>query len=403
MNKTVDIRQSLIDKPLPCVKCGSCKALCPVYADQEEEGMGARGRVVLLKKFLQGEIGPSEVLDKRIFSCLLCGACNRQCPLGIEITEAVYKARGELKGFNRNRMLLGMGMNLLLSRLQSGFRLMKFLEQIGGMIPLHRLRLFRELQEMKIQLPPSPLRSGETIFRVSQARGRVAVFAGCTTNFLYPEMGRALVETLKAMKYDVLLPQGEVCCGAPLRGLGFEKEAARLAEKNLKTFQGLKVEAVIGLCPTCVHVIRDEYKSLAGEGVENAVELSRFLSERKGLLRGKKYRGEALGRVVYHDPCHSLHHLNAGKEPREILAGLGLDLMEAERGCCGFGGTFRLLYKDISDAILWKTLEGYKGADTIVTSCPNCVLQFRSRAKGIRIRHLVEIIEDTVRGAKHGK
>lgn len=365
--------------------------------------MSARGRVVLLKNLFDGRIAPSATLDKRIFSCIVCGACNNLCPLGIPITEEVYRGRRELKGFDRKRLLLGRVMSHLLPRLQTAFRAIKLMELMEGFLPLQRIKAFRELKEMDIRFPASPLRTGQTLFRVSQPRGRVAVFAGCTGNFLYPEMGNALIESLNAMRYDVILPKGEVCCGAPMRGLGFEREAAELAARNLTIFRGLRVEAVISLCPTCTHVIRDEYKILAGEGIENAMELSRFLSMREDLLQGKSYGGDGLGRVVYHDPCHSVHHLSAGNEPRRILKALGLKLTDAERGCCGFGGTFRLLYKDLSDAILLKTLEGYKGADTIITSCPNCVLQLRSRAKGVSVRHIAEIIRDSMRGERNGR
>src|SRR5208283_5535460 len=99
-----------------CVRCGSCKALCPTYGEDATEGMSARGRVVLLKKFIEGELGPSEILDEKIFSCMLCGACNTLCPLGIRITDAVYDGRKSLRIAGNRRKFLGVAARFVFDR-----------------------------------------------------------------------------------------------------------------------------------------------------------------------------------------------------------------------------------------------------------------------------------------------
>src|SRR5208337_776544 len=114
-----------------CVRCGSCKALCPTYGEDATEGMSARGRVVLLKKFIEGELGPSEILDEKIFSCMLCGACNTLCPLGIRITDAVYEGRKRLRISGKRKRLLSMAARLVFKRASTGFKVLKFLEGVG--------------------------------------------------------------------------------------------------------------------------------------------------------------------------------------------------------------------------------------------------------------------------------
>jgi glycolate oxidase iron-sulfur subunit len=76
---------------------------------------------------------------------------------------------------------------------------------------------------------------------------------------------------------------------------------------------------------------------------------------------------------------------------------MGFHLMDSERGCCGFGGTFRLLYQELSEGILEKRIEEYKRADMIVTSCPNCILQLRSRIKDRPVKHIAEVINECIR------
>ena len=429
--------------PSFCVRCGNCKSVCPTYAEDATEGMSARGRIMLLKKLAEGEIEPSKVLDERIFSCILCGACNSICPLGIGITDAIYQYRRDLKGFNRKRMFFGLGMSVALKSAPAGFRILKFIEGIREVVPVHRFQPFRALRELGIESLEAPLRDGESLFKVARPKGRIAIFTGCSVNFLYQGIGRSLIRTLKKLNYEVVLPKGEVCCGAPLMGLGFEEDAAELAERNMKTFKRMNVEAVIGLCPTCINFIRNEYRRLIGDGIENAQEVSQFFIDKlpatsnskdsnesqvtsnykdsngsqvtSNKLKTKDSKNSSLVtrysslpsdsslKVIYHDPCHSVHGLKVKAEPRRILKSMGLDLIDAEGGCCGFGGAFRLLYQDLSQSILRKRIEEYRKADVIVTSCPNCMIQFRSRIKDRKIKHIVELIEEAVQGERDEK
>ncbi|MDI6801287.1 MAG: (Fe-S)-binding protein [Thermodesulfovibrionales bacterium] len=395
-----------------CVRCGSCKALCPTYMHDVTEGMSARGRVVLLNKFNDGDIEPSEALDKRLYSCILCGACNSLCPLGINITDAIYGCRKKIAKYNKKRRLLTSLLGFGLKRTNAGFSLIKFLEGINNLLPVQNILPFKIFKDLDIVLPDSPLRDSVSIFRVSKPRGRIAVFAGCSVNFLYPEAGRSLIKSLTALNYDVILPQGEACCGAPLLGLGLERDAAQLAEKNLKIFKDLNVEAVVGLCPTCIHFIKNEYIRLVGSGIDNAMEVPQFFMDKIQQAEHKRQKIDNknlasdichLGSVIYHDPCHSIYNLNVSSEPRNILKSLGTNIIDSDKGCCGFGGTFRLLYKELSESILDDRIKAYKNADTIVTSCPNCIIQLRSRLKNKPVKHIIEIIEKALKEEENEK
>ncbi|MBF0557893.1 MAG: (Fe-S)-binding protein [Nitrospirae bacterium] len=381
-----------------CVRCGSCKAQCPTYGEDVTEGMSARGRVILLKKYIEGEIGPSEILDERIFSCMLCGACNTLCPLGINITDAVYEGRKSLRKSGKRRRFLGVAARLAFKRASTGFKVLKFLDGLGELLPVHKLPYFRTLHEMGVNITGPSLRDGTSLFKVARPRGRVAVFAGCTVNFLYPHIGSSLITILNSMNFDVVVPKGEVCCGAPLLGLGFEEDAAELAERNMKLFRKMSVEAIIGLCPTCVYFIRDEYRKLIGDGVKRAMDVTMFFSSEKPEI--KKDMGQILSSVAYHDPCHAIYSLGLQAEPRAVLKSAGISPIDSEKGCCGLAGTFRILYPDMSKGLLEKKVESYKDAGMIVTSCPNCVLQLRSGIKGGNVKHIVEIIGEAVQGEK---
>lgn len=71
----------------PCVRCGMCKSLCGVFKVLREEAYSPRGHAILLN---------DKILDKIVFECNLCKACEEKCPVGLKICEAVKKAREAL-------------------------------------------------------------------------------------------------------------------------------------------------------------------------------------------------------------------------------------------------------------------------------------------------------------------
>lgn len=240
-------------------------------------------------------------------------------------------------------------------------------------------------------MPARQLKSGHQVLTPRKAAGRVAVFAGCSANYLMPETGEDLVDMLLASGYEVVLPGGEVCCGMPLRGLGLEDEARRFAAKNLETFGKLNVEAVVSPCSTCVYMIKKLYPELAGGGVENAVDAADFLLS-PDRLKLEPAAAETGLRLVWHEPCHFKYGLGSSAEP--FLRLLNIERPK-EDGCCGFGSF--LTDRDISRELLSGRIKAYEGADVVVTSCPGCRIQLESG--GIKTAHILEVVEKALHSA----
>jgi glycolate oxidase iron-sulfur subunit len=189
-------------------------------------------------------------------------------------------------------------------------------------------------------LPDRRFRDNVQVVTVPNRKGRVAVFTGCSINFIYPQLGESLINVLHTLGYEVILPAGEVCCGAPLRTLGLEEEAAAMAEKNLDLFGKLHVDAVLSLCPTCTLTIKKEYPKLVGRGIENALDISEFITDKLKAFPFSDLSAH-IKTAFYHDPCHLKYGLGITKEPRQIIGNAGIDLMDAEENrCCGFAGLF---------------------------------------------------------------
>ena len=71
----------------PCIKCGMCKALCPVFKTLKEEEISPRGHSIMLNE---------KILNDLVFKCNLCKACEEKCPLNLKICDAMKKAREAL-------------------------------------------------------------------------------------------------------------------------------------------------------------------------------------------------------------------------------------------------------------------------------------------------------------------
>lgn len=400
-----------------CVRCGSCKAYCPTYDEGLTEAMGARGRLTLLRGLLTGQLTPTPILRERIFGCILCGACEKSCPPEVCITEAIYHARKLLKPLDARIRYLRHLMRFSVRRPMLSFRIAKTL-QLVGVSPGKILDVlgapYRRAQGEKsavsgqrgrlpftVTIPDSPLRDDQQVYKPEKKIGRVALFTGCSINFVFPNLGLSLINVLLRLGYEVVLPKGEVCCGAPFRSLGLEEDAVELAKKNLDIFGKLNAEAVLSLCPTCILSIKKHYQVLTGKGLENAMDVSSFLFPKLRSRRLAHVHG--LNRVTYHDPCHLNYSLGVRKQPRELIRLAGMELIEAEGdGCCGFGGLFSLHHKELSGNLLEKRLNAYgnTAAEAVVTACPGCILQLGSGIRNKPVLHVIELVEQALCGSR---
>ncbi len=366
-----------------CVRCGSCKAVCPTHVHTGLEPLGARGRMVLLHALQHGTLRPSELLNQRIWSCTLCAVCEDACPAGVGVTEAIYRGRERLRPSDGRRRLLRAAARVTLKRPRLGFSAARLL---GPLIP--RL-LGRADFPFRVELPDEPLRDGPKIYKPGRSRGRVAVFTGCSVNYLYPELGLSLINVLLKSGYEAVLPPGEVCCGEPLRALGLEGEAAKLARRNSEVFGKLRADAVVSLCPTCTLALKVHYPALIGEGIENAMDASEFLHDKLSPASAP-----GAGGLAYHNPCH-LQRLGVTKEPHSVLRTLGHgDVGGSGVSCCGF--SISLWDRELSDKLLAGSLGEFGGSGTLVTACPGCMMQFSRRHPNVR--HIIELIEEGVAG-----
>lgn len=381
-----------------CVRCGACKSLCPTYFASANETMSARGRVAMLGGVAEKYLSPGKGIADGIFSCTLCEACKESCPVGINIPEVIYHARTNLKKNFRKGNILRKAIQFSIPRMDTAFTVLRGFQKLfyTPFYPSGKLRHIPAITS-------APFKNNFQVYKNKKRAGRIAIFAGCSVNYFYPRIGEALLNILLTKQYEVIILKGEVCCGAPMRALGLEDEALKLAKKNIELFKNMRAEAILSLCPTCTMVIKQQYPALTGKGITNIMDISEFFLKRE-ITKGLAVTP---GRFTYHDPCHLSYGLGITDEPRKVLAdinGVNIVEMKGAKDCCGFGGLFSACFKEMSLAIGRKKIANIKNthAGTVVTSCPGCMMQLedlkRQTNTNVNIMHLAEVVDEAMHG-----
>lgn len=241
--------------------------------------------------------------------------------------------------------------------------------------------------------------------------GRVALFATCFNDTMWPETLKATVRLLERLGVDVDFPTAQTCCGQMHTNTGYGKDALPLVQRFVDVFEDY--DAVVAPSGSCVGSVREQHEWIAGDAGEDRLvervrrtspkvhELSEFLVDVLGVTDVGAYFPH---RVTYHPTCHSLRMLHVGDKPLRLLRAVqGIDLVElpGAEECCGFGGTFAVKNADVSIAMGSDKARNVVSteAEVLVASDNSCLAQMggildRQRS-GVRWMHLAEILAST--------
>jgi len=237
---------------------------------------------------------------------------------------------------------------------------------------------------------------------------RIALFATCLADTLFPDVPRATVTVLERLGHQVVFPRDQTCCGQMHVNTGYQREALPLIRHYVDTFE--PYEVIVAPSGSCVGSIVHQHAMVArrlgdpdlarraAAVASRTYELSQLLVD---VLRVEDVGAHYPHRVAYHPTCHSLRLLRVGDRPLRLLRHVsGIDLVplpDAEV-CCGFGGTFAVKNADTSTAMLADKMRNVlaTGAEVCTASDSSCLMHIggglsRLRA-GVRTVHLAEIL-----------
>ncbi|HVC45748.1 MAG TPA: (Fe-S)-binding protein [Terracidiphilus sp.] len=375
-----DLTQLVSLQAYSCVECGRCTEHCP--AANTGKLLNPKEIILGLRGYLN-EFGPRSeepLLGKynsstAVFQCTTCGACEFQCPVGIEHLPI-------LVGLRRGAVNTGSWED------DHGGKLFLALEH--GTNALGMSAADRDRFIDKQQLP---------IFDGTQD---YCLWLGCMGG--YDPKGRDIIADFARVmnylgtSYGVL--RKERCTGDPVRRLGNDLLFQQLAESNLEALAQNKVKKIVSICPHCVRTIQEDWKEY---GTPPPIEHhSEFLARHLAQLP-KQHDG---GDIVFHDPCYLGRYRNVYEEPRAVASIAGR-VVEAPRNhersfCCGAGGGLAFLGEESGERVSHvRTNELVAtGAKTIGTACPFCNSMFRDSlsSSGGKAPQLLDIAQLAARG-----
>ena len=404
--------RELYPATLDCVHCGLCLSSCPTYRETGRETSSPRGRVYLMRGVAEGRIELGDVVAEEASLCLGCRACETACPSGVQYGALLERTRAAVSQAGLKKGLAPVLERFALRHVVPSPRVLGALVALLGAAQALRLDalvaplLPARLREMRALLPPVPPRAERRrlpAFTPARGtrRGRVALLEGCVMPELFGAANAATVRVLAHAGFDVLVPEGQGCCGA-LHAHGGDVEKAReLARRNVAAFAPGEVDAVISNSAGCGAALRELDHWLPGEGGPLATK-ARDVCEWLDATGIPELRREVAGTACYDDPCHLAHGQRVVDAPRRLLAkipGLQLIAHDDPTSCCGAAGIYNLTQPEMSRAVLARKMDALGAADPdyVVTGNPGCLMQLaagvKQRALRARVVHPVELLD----------
>ncbi len=337
MKEKYEFEEKFRDQVLRCSSCGFCRAVCPVFGITKRPALNARGKMLILKEVMDGNIPLNDELVESLFQCTTCASCANQCPSGVNPPEIIKAVRRDMvHGGTCHPAFEGMN---------------------------------RVLQEhTNIYGEDEP----EDFERERNKKAEIVFFIGCVGSYREDEATMATLDVLDHLKVDYTLID-EVCCSGALEDVGFEINET-LARKNIDLILATGAKTVITGCPYCSRTFNNkpQYSALKDAGL-NIIHVSQFLKDFDLGVKTDKV-------VTYHDPCDLGRHCGIYNEPREIISKIAPNFRELRHNranalCCGAGGGVRGAFAKNSIEMARRRLEEAEeiGAEIVLTECNSCV------------------------------
>ena len=235
-----------------CVHCGFCLPACPTYTLLGDEMDSPRGRIFLMKEVLEGEL-PLMDAAPHLDRCLGCMGCVTACPSGVPYGELITSFRGWSEP-QRQRTPFDRAKRVAILKALPAPKLFSVAARIGQYAkPL--APLLPDALKSPLDLLPEHVPAMVNLPRFTPAQGtkraRVAFLVGCAQQALAPNFNAATLRVLARNGVEVVIPEGQGCCGAAALHTGARDEALKLARNNLAAFNPDEYDAILSNAAGC--------------------------------------------------------------------------------------------------------------------------------------------------------
>jgi FAD/FMN-containing dehydrogenase/Fe-S oxidoreductase len=403
-----------------CNGAGICRkrttgTMCPSFMVTREEAHSTRGRANVLRAAISGQLPDLTLTSQEVYEvmdlCISCKACKAECPSSVDMAQikteflAHYyedhgtplRARlfGDIARFSR---LASGPLAPVANRLLVNGAVLALLQPLLGI-------------SNKRSLPPFAAEPFTSWYRRHHAQRssrhalrRVVLFNDTFNTYNDPHVAIAATEFLQAAGFDVLLP-GHRCCGRPQFSKGLIDEAraaARDTVDRLAPFAAAGIP-IVGLEPSCLLILRDEYFSLL-PGDPRVAEIAAVSLTFEEFVADLASGGELPvtfsdepRQLLVHGHCHQKALVGTAPMHQALTLPRNYRVDEVDSGCCGMAGSFGYeaehyeISQQIGERILFPAVRASDAGTLIIAPGTSCRHQI-AHATGRPAFHPAEVL-----------
>jgi glycolate oxidase iron-sulfur subunit len=367
-----------------------------------------RGRIYLIKDMLENNRVPDQKTVKHIDRCLSCLACMSTCPSGVHYMHLVDHARAYIEDKYKRPLferLLRWALVKILpypTRFRLALLGAKMARPIARFLPDPRLRAMIAMAPK--QVPPVSRNDDPQSFVPSIARKkRVVLMTGCAQRALNTDINDATIRLLQRLGCEIVIPQGQGCCGALTHHLGKTTESHAAAAQNIRAWQSEidhgGLDAVVINTSGCGTTVKDYGHMFRDSDLaEEAAQISKLTMDVSELLMQLDMPDleQKNIKVAYHAACSLQHGQQIKTFPKTLLQKAGFTVLEPADPhlCCGSAGTYNLMQPEISSQLKTRKVANLEALQPDIIAAGNigCMMQIGS-GTAVPVVHSVELLD----------
>ena len=407
-----------------CNGAGICRktttgSMCPSFMATREEEHSTRGRANALRAALSGQLPQHIFQDEQLFEimdlCVECKSCKSECPSSVDLARIKFEYLAHY--YDNNPIPLR---NYLFAHVAPLYKMLSGPQATLFNIGL-RSKLFREFNESVLgisacrQMPPIARHNFLSWHRKRKNRSadterpQVVLFHDTFSTYSEPNVAIAAFEVLEKAGFEVLL-SNHGCCGRPAISKGMFKAARSYATKTFNRLIGFARQGlpIIGIEPSCLLTLRDEYLTIFPDNEEVKVlashcfTIEEFLAD---VLAGKDIvlpLTSASRRILVHGHCHQKALSGTDSLLKILNQPENYSAEVIDSSCCGMAGTFGYEeeHYDISmkmgERVLFPQIN-HAAPETIIASSGSSCRHQITHATGKQVLHPVEVLHQAIK------
>ena len=388
-----------------CVHCGFCTATCPSYQVLGNELDSPRGRIYLIKDFLEGEV-TSKKTQLHLDRCLTCRSCETTCPSGVKYGELIDIGRTLVEKSEKRNTL-----DVLFRKVINFI----FLNRLLLNLLLFSARFFRVLLPNKLKkIIPASKKIAYPLKKV-EFRDQVIFFKGCVQDPIYPNINAAAEFILNSIGIKVILSTDSRCCGALSHHMNLHSKSEEIIKENVNYFynelQSKKIKNIISTITGCGLMIKDYHEQFeknspmyekAKKISQSSIDIFEFVLNNEKLILDylKKINFQPTSnKIVYHPPCTMQHGLKINNQVEKFLLKIGYKLNDFDEKhlCCGSAGTYSIFQRKIANTLRSRKIKNltHEKPDIICTSNIGCILHLE-KGSDTKVIHWIEMFANDI-------